>query len=101
MPFLRWALRLMSPVIIFHMCIFTVLSLFCSFVDVVCVMRLLSSVTGLTAHPLSLSFEGKDKVVMRSPHIWLVGLAGATSSRWCLGPASPRSLLWATVGVTR
>ena len=34
---------------------------FCSFVDVVCVTHLLSSVTGLTAHPLRLSFEGRIK----------------------------------------
>ena len=40
---------------------------FCPFVDVACVARLLSAVTGLTVHPLSLSFEGKDKVVMGYP----------------------------------
>ena len=40
---------------------------FCPFAGVICVTHLLSSVTGLTVHPLSLSFEGEDKVVMGLP----------------------------------
>ena len=55
-----------------------VISLFCHvFVplwDVICVTCLLSAVTAFIVHPLSHSFEEKDKVVMGFPHVWAVGL---------------------------
>ena len=56
MPFLRWALRLLSLVIIFF-CDFGVVAIFCPLVDVVCVTRLFTAVTGFIVHPLNLSCE--------------------------------------------
>ena len=64
-PFLRWALRLVSPVIIFFLFL-VVLPCSCPFVGVICGTSLLSAVTSLIVHPLSFSFEGQDKVVQSS-----------------------------------
>ena len=59
----------------FLLCFWLCCHVFCPFVGVVCVTHLLSAVTGLIAHPLSLSFEGEDGVVMGFPHVWAAGLS--------------------------
>ena len=48
-----------SSIRIFSLCC----PVFSPFVDVICVTRLLSTVTDFTSHPLSHSFEEEDNVV--------------------------------------
>ena len=62
MSFLLRALRLVSPVIIFFF-VFGCVAMFCHFVGVACVARLLSAGAGFIVHPMSFPFESEDGMV--------------------------------------
>ena len=61
--------RLSRAPVIVQFVYFRCIAMFFPFVDVFCAIRLLSVVTGLIVHPLSLSFVGWDKIVMVFPHL--------------------------------
>ena len=61
----------------FLLCFWLCCHVFCLFEDVVCVALFLSAVAGLFGHPLGLSFEGEDSVVLGSllSRVWLAPVA--------------------------